>query len=282
MKLQFSLFYVVCVAVGVASQDVAVENVSAILPTTKAPKSKGKKQPKKGNASHSKAGKKKKKSSSPLSSPPIESSFTEIPTSFPTKFPSSSPSNECFDDAGIVDAVAEYFDDRKDAEEQYGAIGSWSTCSITDLAGFNLGEQLFFRKEDFNEDLNGWNLSSVTSLYYTFVDAEKFNGRISDWDVSSTTSFEGCFRGTYSFNQDISGWDVASSENFGGMFHLAESFNQEISGWDVTSGEIFLYMFYLASSFNQCLDWSIDDTASTDLMFCGSQGSLGKPGAPCA
>ena len=160
--------------------------MSAILPTTKSPKSKGKKQPKKGNASHTKAGKKKKKSSSPLSSPPSESSFTENPSSLATKFPSSSPSNECFDDAGIVDAVADYFDKREDAEEQYGVIGSWSTCSITDL--YELFDSAYY----FNEDLNGWNLSSVTSLEDTFYNALRFNGSVSDWDVSSTTSFEGC------------------------------------------------------------------------------------------
>jgi len=170
----------------------------------------------------------------------------------PTKLASSSPSKECFDDAGIVDAVADYFDDRKTAEDLYGVIGSWSTCRITDIA------YLFNDVYDFNEDLNGWNLSSVTTLEYTFSSfgsSAIFNGSNSDWDVSSIISFAGCFDSTL--------------------------FNQNISGWDVTAGESFDYMFYF-SFFNQCLEWSIDDTASTDSMFDYSNGRLGEPGAPCA
>jgi len=186
-----------------------------------------------------------------------------------------------------VEAVADYFDDRADAVEKYGSIGSWSTCRVTDFDElFQDGDydyQIFGGQEYFNEDLNGWNLSSVTSLEYTFVYAENFNGRISDWDVSLSTSFEGCFAYAYSFNQDISGWDVASSESFLSMFETARVFNQDISGWDVTSSEIFTFMFFEASSFNQCLEWSIDDTDKLDNMFNKSPGGVANSAAwPCA
>jgi len=202
------------------------------------------------------------------------------PSSFPTKFPSLSPSNECFDDTGIVEAVADYFDDRKDAEEQYGSIGSWSTCRVTDIAYlFNNEDRYYFK----NEDLNGWNLSSVTSLKVTFYHAGNFNGRISDWDVSLSTSFRGCFAYTYSFNQDISGWDVASSENFEDMFFSASTFNQELSGWDVTVAKNFAAMFDSASSFNQCLEWQLDDTDDDYEMFYNSPGGVANSAAwPCA
>merc|ERR1711957_550153 len=133
-------------------------------------------------------------------------------------------------------------------------IGSWSTCSITDIAG--LFDSVYDSNENFyNEDLNGWDLSSVTSLEFTF-DSSNFNGSNSDWDVSSTISFTACFN--------------------------TSLFNQNISGWDVTAGESFDGMFYFALPFNQCLEWSIDDTASTESMFENSNGRLGEPGAPCA
>jgi len=50
----------------------------------------------------------------------------------------------------------------------------------------------------------------------------------------------------------------------------------------VTSSEDFSGMFRGAVMFNQCVEWSIDDTASTDEMFYYSQGRVGNSTAPCA
>jgi len=40
-----------------------------------------------------------------------------------------------------------------------------------------------------------------------------FNQDISGWDVSSVTNMNGTFQNAYAFNQDISGWDVSSVTN---------------------------------------------------------------------
>jgi len=183
-----------------------------------------------------------------------------------------------------VEAVADYFDDWEDAEEQYGSIGSWSTCRVTDFDKlFQDGEDDYDYQIFGGQDLNGWDLSSVTSLEYTFEYADNFNGRISDWDVSLSTSFRGCFFEAGFFNQDISGWDVASSENFSDMFLSASIFNQEISGWDVTDAINFANMFRDAESFNQCLEWQLDDTDNDYGMFYNSPGGVANSAAwPCA
>lgn len=163
--------------------------------------------------------------------------------------------NCCMDDKGIAKALAMYFDDPDAAEKQNGVIGSWLTCKVTDLTGYNEVDEyygtyhLFGDQREFNQDINGWDLSSVTSLQQTFL--------------------ENC-----DFNQNLNGWDVSSVTSLFSTFGLAISFNSRLSDWDVSSVMTFKFCFIAAESFNQCLDWSIKAGADTTRMFDGSEGQL--------
>jgi surface protein len=42
----------------------------------------------------------------------------------------------------------------------------------------------------FNDDISMWDVSKVTSVVSTFVQAFKFNGDISKWDVGAVTTME--------------------------------------------------------------------------------------------
>ena len=79
--------------------------------------------------------------------------------------------------------------------------------------------------------------STVTGLGLrrVFLGCTSFNQDISGWDVSSITSLDNLFRGCTSFNQDISGWDVSAVTSFFLMFGFGCAFNQNISGWDVSN-----------------------------------------------
>jgi len=235
------------------------------------------------------------------------------PTDAPSDSSTLSPSSEiCFNNADIVTAVTEYFDNKDAAEIKYGGIGSWATCGVTDFeklfdydefaGGYYGGSDDSYSEKTFNQDLNDWDLSSVTSLQATFYGTETFNGRISnwdvslvenfrqsfahaeafnqnisDWDVSSSSTFQAAFKGTGTFNGRISNWDVSLVENFNQSFWKATAFNQNISDWDVSSSSNFFYAFNYASSFNQCLEWVLKEGALTTQMFRNSPGRLG----PC-
>jgi len=175
-----------------------------------------------------------------LSSTPSQSESPSLST--PT-------SHQCFDDLKIVAAVSRYFSDRSQAEKEWGEIGTWRTCKITDLSGWNGADRLFGNKESFNEGLDKWDVSSVTSLYYTFY--------------------------ATAFNQPLNQWDVSNSSRFAYTFIYADSFNQPLDEWDVSNSLDFLGMFASTRNFNQpCLKWSINPDADVRSMFKDSDGKL--------
>jgi len=67
----------------------------------------------------------------------------------------------------------------------------------------------------FNQPINGWDTSSVTSMQSMFYNAYSFNQVLSDWDTSSVTSMRSMFHSTKAFFQDISMWSRAKlSDNY--------------------------------------------------------------------
>jgi len=80
-------------------------------------------------------------------------------------------------------------------------------------------------------NMNGWDVSGVTTMRYMFEDATSFNQNIGSWDTSSVTDMRWLFSGCSSFNQPIGSWDTSSVTYMWWMFYVATSFNQNIDGW---------------------------------------------------
>jgi surface protein len=132
-----------------------------------------------------------------------------------------------------------------------------SQSSVTNMASM-------FRGTPFNQNINGWDVSSVTAMQDMFNGASAFNQDIGGWDVSSVTTMQGMFLNASAFNQDIGGWDTSSVTNISFMFQSASAFNQNIGGWDTSSVTTMQGMFRFANAFQQPLNpWTF--TGSVNL-----------------
>ena len=81
------------------------------------------------------------------------------------------------------------------------------TTYIDKLGDYNSG--LFWNSGYFNQLINSWDVSNVTSMYSTFDYCRYYNQPLNYWDTSSCTIMDFMFYDCYSFNQDISSWCVS-------------------------------------------------------------------------
>jgi surface protein len=135
----------------------------------------------------------------------------------------------------------------------------------------------------FNQDISGWDTSSVTKMFDMFEDATSFNQDISDWDTSSVTDMSYMFYNATAFNQSLSSWVTSSVTNMRTMFSGATSFDQSLSSWNVT----------LVRNMSQMLDNAALSTANyaatligwasrsvTTIVQLGASGlAVGDPGS---
>ena len=124
-----------------------------------------------------------------------------------------------------------------------GKIGTPGTPPLTDTeliraidtSQVNSLGSLFYN-QNFNKDINCWDVSNVDTMVFMFTDNSMFNRDIGDWDTSQVTDMGGMFENASKFNQDISRWDTSQVTNMSVMFSGAAKFNQDLSGWDVSKG----------------------------------------------
>ena len=114
-------------------------------------------------------------------------------------------------------------------------------------------DSMFRNADAFNQDISGWDISSVTSTRLMFADTENFNQNLGNWDTSSVTDMNGMFMSNLAFNQDISNWDTSSVTDMNSMFMGNSSYNVDISNWDTSNVNNMSYMLNSANNFDQDL-----------------------------
>jgi len=119
-----------------------------------------------------------------------------------------------YDNYMLYEVAHNYTKNPTKYKQIFGEPNKWNVSKI------ELMESLF-AYNDFNEDISGWDVSSVTNMDSMFLDATKFNQNISGWDVSKVTSMSEMFKQTAAFNQDLSTWKVNESQRGDGTLVTA-------------------------------------------------------------
>jgi surface protein len=196
-------------------------------------------------------------------------------TNGPTAAPSRAPCTNSFNNTSLKSAVHDYFGQGCLTIKtcaiiiKYGDIGGWKTCEVTDMESL-FNDVVNPQAVNFNESLNNWDVSKVTSMNAMFKGAAAFNQPLKDWDVSKVTDMLGKFFEASAYNQPLKDWDVSKVTEMYGMFEGAAAFNQPLKDWDVSKVTTMKYMFGGAKAYNQDLcDWgnvaSFPYSAVTDL-----------------
>ncbi len=98
-------------------------------------------------------------------------------------------------DSHIKTAAELWVSNLESATSTYGLVHTWDLSQVTNLeklwCGMDESEKCgsaYVAMRSFNGDISIWDVSKVTSMYYTFFMAKAFNGDISKWDVAKVTT----------------------------------------------------------------------------------------------
>jgi surface protein len=140
----------------------------------------------------------------------------------------------------------------------HGHITDWNTSKATKLGRATYAYCSTIFADDFNENINDWDVSNVKDMGGFFYEVLLFNQPLHKWDTSNVEHMAGVFRGCPSFNQPLNNWNVSKATNMESMFMCCEQFNQPLDKWDVSNVEKIMHIFYNCAKFNQPLNsWNL-------------------------
>ena len=135
------------------------------------------------------------------------------------------------------------------------------TTRMTDMS-------YMFRFTTFNQPLNAWDVSNVTTMSFMFDGASQFNQPLNSWNTSSVTDMSVMFRDCIAFSQNIGSWNTSNVISMGAMFAGTINFNQPLNLWDTSKVTVMGYMFYGSTVFNQPLNsWNVSNVTDMNFMF---------------
>jgi hypothetical protein len=142
-----------------------------------------------------------------------------------------------------------------------------------------------------SENLNNWNVSSVTNMEAmfkgNFAKAQAIAPtNIGNWDTSNVTNFSSMFENYLPYNRSltegnasralngINNWNTGSATTMANMWRQSYGFNLNIGAWDTSNVTTMENMFYVSGDpngiFNQSLaNWDVSQVTNMDNMFRG-------------
>lgn len=125
---------------------------------------------------------------------------------------------------------------------------------------YNNDASFAFYRSSFNNDISGWDTSSITNMSHMFRGASAFNQPIENWDVSNVTNMSYMFAET-------------DNEFFDAHYYVPSPsvFNQPLNNWNVSNVTYMDHMFWRSKAFDQPLDnWNVSNVTSMNAMFTDS------------
>lgn len=163
-------------------------------------------------------------------------------------------------------AVELWCNNKEKAQKKYGHISEWDVSLIQFM------QNMFYEKENFNDDLSKWDTSNVENMSGMFYRANLFNYPINDWDVSNVNNMTSMFHDAKSFNQQLNKWDVSNVQFMDNMFDGACSFNKSIQNWKIPNVISLSEMFKNTKDFNQPLNkLDVSNVINMNEMFTDAE-----------
>ena len=91
---------------------------------------------------------------------------------------------------------------------------------------------MFQQAAVFDQPLDAWDVTKVTSLKEMFLGASSFNQPIGLWSVIGQVSdMQSTFREAAVFDQDLNAWETSAVTTMHSLFYQAYAFNQLLNAW---------------------------------------------------
>ncbi|QDJ97118.1 hypothetical protein PQC07_gp155 [Aeromonas phage D3] len=162
---------------------------------------------------------------------------------------------------------------------------NWKLNSVQSMKGFLRGAKAF------NSSVTGIQIKSLAGLQEFFMETSVYNQTLDGWDWSLVSSVQDMFNGAKAFNKDINqnapqchtvtqmfrynqvfnskvNIQLPICVNFHRMFEQTKVFNQKLPNWSFSPGTSLTEMFRGAEAYNQSMDhWMMERVVSVRGMF---------------
>ena len=79
--------------------------------------------------------------------------------------------------------------------------------------------KLFYNQDNFNNDINNWDVSGVIDMSGMFYNCEMFNKPLDKWNIKKSKKYDSrCFYNCKRFNKSLDTWDLGNIDEIRDIF----------------------------------------------------------------